>query len=57
MRAVDFIPSYLRRALGWLAGSEDAEEAVQRLEHEPIFCVETGEKWTGANLVSCLASA
>ncbi|PRW44314.1 alpha beta-hydrolase isoform B [Chlorella sorokiniana] len=41
MRAVDFFPSYMRRMLGWLAGSEDAAEAVERLEHEPIFCVET----------------
>lgn len=42
MRAVDFFPSYIRRMLGWLVGSEDAEEAVVRLEHEPIFCLETG---------------
>lgn len=42
MRAVDFFPSYIRRMLGWLVGSEDAQEAVVRLEHEPIFCVETG---------------
>lgn len=42
LRVADFFPSYARRVLGWLAGSEDAEEAVMRLEHEPMFCVQTG---------------
>lgn len=48
MRAVDFFPSYMRRVLGWLAGTENATEAVHRLEHEPLFVVETGEQTRAA---------